>query len=214
MNKSKRHIVIALWLVLLGQMVHSLYAQTEFGGKPFNITKGLAAEDVMYVLPPPDPMDIESRLLENQRSGMKVLNYAVERDLGLSPEDNGSWLEHNGYRIWRIHIVSPEATSLGVICEPFELLDGARLFIYGPDEQDIRGAYSALNNTPTGVLPLPHIQGDEVIVELQVPLHQADFCALGIKSVSHAFITDTELQVLACPGDYRCSQYCEVDINC
>ncbi|MBN1132967.1 MAG: trypsin-like peptidase domain-containing protein [Bacteroidales bacterium] len=187
------------WTIVSGQIQH--------GGKPFDITAGLKGEDVIYVLPPPDSFEIEALKIRNLEGGLKVLQFAIERPLDIGPRTHGAWIEHEGYRVWRAHVISPGAKSIGIVLDPFRLNEGASLFVYNPEKKQVKGAFNWMNNKSFGVLAVDHIQGDEVIVELQVPVGQEDYGELKVESISHAFLQH-------CPGDFGCSQACEIDINC
>ncbi|HDR67579.1 MAG TPA: hypothetical protein ENN61_00860, partial [Bacteroidaceae bacterium] len=207
MNHIKIYFSVSLSVIFIVAFCATGDGQVQHGGKPFNITTGLKGEDVLYILPPPDPLEIEAKHIQNRTGGLKVLHYAIERPVDISPEFHGSWIEHQGYRVWRVHIISPEAHSLGVIFDPYILNEGARLFLYDPEMKTIKGSFNVLNNKSFNILAVDHITGDEIIVELQVPVEQDDYGELKIMSLSHAFLQN-------CPGDFGCSQACEIDINC
>lgn len=193
-----------------------LGAQVRFPGKPAGSFSQFKAAEVMYVLPPVDPLEIEASITGNLGSHKKPLQFALERPVTLSPESNGSWITQEQMRIWRIHIVSPEAFSMGLVFNRFALEPGVRVFVYDPDMTDVKGAFTAGNNKPSGILPVGHVDGEEVIVEMQVPAGSDHYGQLAIESVSHAFLDLKHLSgTAACPpGQFGCSQGCEIDINC
>lgn len=125
-------------------------------------------------------------------------------------------MEEDQYRVWRIHIVSPQAYSLGMVFNEYHLEPGVNLFLYDPEMKNVKGSFTSGNNKPSQILPVGHIKGDELIIELQVPTSLTDYGSLSIESVSHAFLDINNLAGTdQCgPGEFGCSQGCEIDINC
>ncbi len=201
-------------LFLMGNI--PLFAQLQFSGKPLGIGSGLKAAEVMYVLPPPDPMEIEAEKELNRRSNSKPLHFALERPVNLSPKSHGSWSMEGDLSVWRVHVLSPDAYSLGLVFGRYELLPGVKIFVYDPALQEVKGAFTSANNKASGILPVGHIPGEEVLIEMQVPAGMTDYGELELQSLSHAFLnTGFKSTRAACPaGDFGCSQDCEIDINC
>jgi len=197
----------AIWLSSV-----EVQAQVSIAGRPEMNAGDFDAVAVMYVLPPLPAMQTETLKSAAGKSVKKSLEYAVERPVDLSPQHNGQWIEKENRKIWRAHIISANALSIGAVFDEFRLTGEARLFIYTPDGKVIRGAFSALNNKAYGKLFVAPLPGDELIIELQVPSGQADFGDLRIGSVSHGVIP---LPYLKRSYPYLgTSQDCEIDVNC
>jgi len=190
--------------------------QLQFPGKPLGINSQMKAAEAMYVLVPPDPYEIEAELELNRRSNSKPLRFALERPVNLSPETHGSWSLVGDVRVWRIHVLSPGAYSLGLVFGRYALLPGVKLFVYDPGMQHIKGAFTSENNKASGVLPVGHLSGEELVIEMQLPAALADYGELELKSLSHAFLNTAFKSTGAdCPaGEFGCSQACEIDVNC
>ncbi len=190
-----------------------LDAQLQHPGKPFGFESSLKAAEVMYLLPPMDPLELEADRLMNRQEGAKTIHFAVERTVDLSPATQGSWMQQGKMRVWRVHVVSPEAYSLGLVFNGYQLEEGVKVFVYDPGMRHIKGAFTAGNNKPSRILPVGHIPGQEMIVEMQVPLGLIDYGVLHLESVSHAFLP---LFTEELKRDIRFgrSQDCEIDINC
>jgi hypothetical protein len=198
-------------LLLAG--ILSLEGQLQFPGKPIGKSELYKAGDVMYVLPPVDPLEIEAVQQSNYRSQKKPFIFAIDRPVDLSPESHGSWKAVDQYRVWRIHIVSPGAVSMGLVFNRYRLEEGVNVFVYDPGHQHIKGSFNSRNNKVSGVFPVSPIEGEELIIEMQVPAGMADYGDLGIESVSHAFL-DPGKGLVLCAGRFGCSQACEIDVNC
>jgi lysyl endopeptidase len=205
-----------LLLVMLASASCVLNGQVQFPGKPLGINTHLKASEVMYVLPPVDPLEIEAEMELNRISDSKPLRYAVVRPVNLSPESHGSWRTVGDQRVWWIHIISPEARSIGLIFGEYALLPGVKLFVYDPEQEQVKGAFTSGNNKLSGVFPIGHIKGDELVVEMQVPDGMDSYGELELTSLSHAFLnTGFKSSSADCPvGQFGCSGSCEIDINC
>ena len=176
-------------------------------------TKDFSAAQVMYLLEPEDPLVVSGLKSARYNSLKKALNYAIERPVDLAPEMNGEWIEKDQMQVWRVHLISPGAYSLGVLFSEFALTEDARLFIYDPSGKNIKGAFTHMNNKEFGTFYVGHVPGEEVIVELQVDGSSRDYGSLRIGSLSHAFLpvyAEKESMDLG----LGTSQDCEIDINC
>jgi hypothetical protein len=177
----------------------------------------MLASDVMYILPPPDPLEIEAQLELNRKSYLKALRFALERPVNLSPETHGSWTREGDMRIWRVHVLSPGAQSLGLVFGKYALEPGVKVFVYEPSGLKVRGAFTSGNNKESGVLPVGHLPGQELLIEMQVPATLIDYGELELESLSHAFLKTgfSASHAADCiPGEFGCSQACEIDVNC
>jgi lysyl endopeptidase len=210
MTKITIILMFSLLLVTLG---NSLDGQVSHGGYPLMNTADFDASRVMYLLEPEDPLRVAGLNSAKYNSLTKALNYATERPVDLSPEVNGEWVEREGLHIWRAHLISPEAYSLGILFSEFSLAENARLFIYDPAGNHIRGAYTHENNKPFGTFYVGHVPGEEVILELQVQGPDREYGTLRVGSLSHAFLPVYAEKSIDGTG-LGTSQDCELDINC
>lgn len=209
----------AIWLLLVFLLSfgnNAVQAQRQFHGKALGINGRLKAAEVMYVLPPVDPFEVEAELEMNRMTNSKPLRFALERPVSLSPEFQGSWTLEGDVRVWRIHIISPGAYSLGVVFGRYALLPGVKLFVYDPGQQQVKGAFTSGNNKDSGILPVGHVPGEEVVIEMQVPATMESYGELELEMLSHAFLnTGFKSSTADCPaGEFDCSLPCEIDVNC
>ena len=195
---------------------HALTAQVEFDGKPLGINRHLKAATVVYTLPPPDPLEIDALTESNRHRISKALPFAIIRQVNLSPELNGSWSYEEDMRVWRVHLISPGAYSLGAIFSAYKLEPGVKLFVYDPGQSRVKGAFTSGNNKASGILPVGHIPGQEMVIEMQVPQELNHYGELELESLSHAFLDLNRQAAYAdCgPGEFNCAQACEIDVNC
>lgn len=200
-----------LILILTGWNSVAL-GQLESPGRPIGSYRTLQAADAIYMLPPLHPLQKEAMMQENTESYAKPGVFAMERALSISTTGQGVWTREEGHRVWRAHIISPGAVSLGLIFDQYALEEGVKVVVYDPDQRFVKGAYTSLNNKTSGLLAIGHVPGEEVIVELQVPAHMTNFGSLSLGSLSHAFLPIALNGTL--DGRFGRSQDCELDISC
>jgi lysyl endopeptidase len=210
MRKLIHHITL---LSLIFLYSHPMLAQISQGGSPLMNTEDFSAEQVLYLLPPAEPLFVEAAKSFKYNQVKKAIQYAVERNVDLSPEFNGEWLNMESMRVWRVHIISPQAYSLGILFSEYELSDGVRLFIYDEAGEHIKGAFTSQNNKDFGSLFVSHIPGEQLIIEMQVDNDISDFGSLRIGSISHA-VEPVFAQKNQDDAGLGLSQDCEIDINC
>jgi lysyl endopeptidase len=70
--------------------------------------------------------------------------------------------------LWRLRIQSRDAVSLSVGFTSFRLPPDAALYLHGPDDSVVHGPYTAADATG-GQHWTPLVQGDEIVLELEVP---------------------------------------------
>jgi len=205
------YLVPVLALLLLSGNA-SLLGQLQSPGKIMGDFRTLNAADVIYMLPPLHPLQKEALAQESPEHYFKVLDFAIERPISITPASQGVWTQMESHRIWRAHIISPGAVSLGLIFDGFHLEEGVQLMIYDPEKTQVKGAYTEKNNKASGIFAIAHIPGEEVIIELQVPVQLENYGVLSLGSLSHAFLPTALYGTL--DGRYGRSQPCEIDINC
>jgi hypothetical protein len=207
---KQRLILLAgtLWFGIL-----HLVAQVSYGGFPLMNESDFTASRVIYALPPEDPLYIDGLKKAISFSFTKAVEYATERPVDISPDFNGEWIEKDGVHVWRAHLISPGAYSLGIMFSEFQLDGNVQLFIYDPSGLHVKGAFTGQNNKSYGSFYVGHLPGEELIIELQVRDPLRRYGRLRISALSHAFLpvySEGKMDLKGL-GD---SQDCEVDVNC
>lgn len=209
------YIKFTVTLALIGLLLPAA-GQRQYPGRPVGLTDEVNPAEVTYLLPPVNTLEIEAREGIDRDDVFKRIEFAVERPVTLSPEYNGSWFTYGNMRVWQVRIISPGAYSLGLVFNAFRLLPGIRVFVYDPDLNEVKGAFTSRNNKHSGMLPVGHLGGDELIVEMQVPTGRESYGELEVESVSHAFL-ELASRTMADdppPGTFGGSQPCMIDVNC
>ena len=149
----------------------------------------------------------DASLLKPARSGILI-------DTDYNPENSGTWdTLRDGTRIWRCGFKVGDARALSLIFKPYQVKSGVRIFIYDPLQQIILGAFSDLNNKPEQVLATGHIQGEILILEVQVPRFDDSPGNITISGIGCDF-SDVPDQKSLKDGWFGLSGNCNMDINC
>jgi lysyl endopeptidase len=139
--------------------------------------------------------------------------FAIPVPLSLNPSNSGCIYNENNESVWVLGIKSSGARSLNLILEPFNLPEGAYIYIYDSKKTMIRGAFTHDNNLNTNLLPTMPVPGEEVILECHFPEGKDMIGSIGISQIAHDYLGimgNTELK----DSRYGLSQPCNIDINC
>ena len=122
--------------------------------------------------------------------GLRTYQFAVERPLDLGADSIGEYLTDGaGNYVWRAELVASRARSVSLRLSRYALPEGARLFVYGADGEQI-GALTNQNNTPDSLLQLRPLSGEYVRVEYDFPqgyVPQRGELPFRIASLFHGF---------------------------
>ncbi|MCU0377632.1 MAG: trypsin-like peptidase domain-containing protein [Bacteroidales bacterium] len=197
-------VIIATIILLLSS---ALYSQKEFpAGEPlFPVVKSW--HDV-----PVDPSVVETMRAIDQPKD-QAYQFAIPVEVSLTPENSGMIVTNDNETIWVLPLVSKGALSLNLILSPYDLPEGAYIFIYDPERREVRGAYTWESGVNTGVMPLLPVPGERIVLECHFPGKSLPRGKIGVKQVAHDFAGFFRL---AGEKDayYGRAGECEVDINC
>lgn len=209
----QQRIILSACLFLLFVLPVKVDGQISQGGTPIHIQKlkSAVAHDLI-VLPAVDNDTLRREKEDGQQqSGLKSYRFAHPFDVSISPANSGQWYSTPEVNVWQLRIRSAGAYSLNVIFGNYRLPENARLFIIGATREDIKGAYTSLNNTPYQSLAIEPVAGDEILIQYEEPVKAAFRGELEISRISHDFMG------LSRAGDHRplgISGSCNVNINC
>jgi hypothetical protein len=136
-------------------------------------------------------------------------HFAVAAPVRLTPDRDGSWERlSDGSRLWRLRLASPGVRSLNLGFSRFRLPEGARMLLFSPDLARVAGPFTAADEDEHGELWTPVVAGDELVVELLVPLGAGE-AELEIASVNRGY---RDLGATGQAADKSGS--CNVDVVC
>ena len=110
----------------------------------------------------------QARAKQPKRPG--PLRFAVAEDAAFDLDNAGTWQNVPDGRLWRLRIQSPGAVSHNLGITRFRLPEGAKLWVYDPARTRVEGPYTSRHRNQDGSLWTPIIDGDEIVIELFVPL--------------------------------------------
>lgn len=96
--------------------------------------------------------------------------FAEALTVGWTAADRGTWEQlSDGSRLWRLRMVSPEALSLNLRLDEFQLPAGARLWLHDGAGAAVQGPYTRDHRTREGQLWTALVPGPEAVLELHLP---------------------------------------------
>ena len=175
-----------LFVVMLMLFIHNTaISQISIGGQPnsFSLENRLP-ELVSEYLPSLDMDKIDQQ--DEQNPGNT--RFAAPVMVNFNMNEDGSWSEmEDGSRIWRLKLSSNSALGLGIFYDDFYLPDGAQLFVYSPDQQQVLGAYTSVNNQTSERFFTGFIKGNTAIIEYYEPAYQRGRGRLHVFRVDQAY---------------------------
>ncbi|MDR1678309.1 MAG: T9SS type A sorting domain-containing protein [Prevotellaceae bacterium] len=126
--------------------------------------------------------------INEQQGRIGGMRFAKKFFVNLTPENSGTTATlPDGRRVWTVGIVSRGAFSINLFFDKFQLKEGDTLFVYNTARSQIY-SFTAKNNLKSGVLPIPPLNGDEIVVEFrQSILRSAAAQSLQIGEVNHGY---------------------------
>ncbi len=151
----------------------ALIAQVSAGGRPYTFTNPVADTVHTVIMA---PVDVAALLAEDEleaQQGKHVpprFGYPFEVSLGF--DSAGTWITlPNGHLLWRLRIVSGDAYAINLLYDEFNLLPGAKFFIYNEDRSMVLGAFSPMNNKDHGKFSTGPVKGSVSILEYYEPTY-------------------------------------------
>lgn len=189
-----------------------LYAQFSTGGKPYSFTHDLNEKTLPAARMP--EVDLAKLRTEDATEGhdgsTPCWRFAVPHAVRLNLENSGHWQTlPGGDRLWRLQIDCPDAISVNLLYDDFYLPEGATLYLYRPDGQQIRGGFTSRNNTADRKFATAIVVGESVVLEYYEPLNVQGQGAISINRVNHGYRGYGENNI-----DLTTSGACQVNINC
>ena len=191
-----------------------LSGQLSQGGKPVEIDPSVLSSVPVIDIPsvPLEQLLTDSRNTESEK--LKRLYFAKNYSLQINPQWTGKWIDDPaGYKIWLLGIRSSGSYSIGLILSRFQLIGEARLFVFNNAHTYVLGAFTSANNNPSNILPVSHVPGDCIYIQMEVPSEQKDYGELVIGEAALAYLPVFAEDPLK-DGRFDLAAECNIDINC
>ncbi|MGH8515842.1 MAG: trypsin-like serine peptidase [Panacagrimonas sp.] len=141
-------------------------------------------------------------------SGHAPLRLSVGVPVDLSLAD-GSWSNDDatGIATWRARVYSGGATLLIPAFDRFDLPEGAELWVSDVAGSIVNGPYTRREHG-SGTLQTAMVPGEEMLIEVRVPVAQRDAVDLHLAGVGHGVHDFASSEVAAKSGS------CNIDVAC
>lgn len=202
-----------LWLFLL-------LAVTAAGVAPSTTAQTTQAPTQRWLTTPLDQQPVRSvqlaALSEEKRNQVRSkptngpLQYGIVEPVDVTTSRNGAWSRWTAETtVWRTKITAPGALNMSAAIEMTSLPDGAEVYLYGRDYNNVRGPYQR-DDWRTNELWTPHVQGEDLYLEVTVPSARKQKVSLRVTKVVRGFLPlDRALR-----GQSTKAGACNIDVAC
>ncbi|MEO1257971.1 MAG: T9SS type A sorting domain-containing protein [Bacteroidota bacterium] len=193
--------VLTLWVLFF--TCTCLFSQND---RRIARTKTPLSEIEKITMPPQDNAALLEAEMKRRGPGIAP-RFAVNFETNISPETHGKWERLlNGNALWRLRIFSKGAKSLNLGFTKYNMPRGGSLMLYSPDGQIVRGPFTPADNEAHEQLWTPILDGEEMVIEVQVPEAYKDQLGLELKYVNHDFVGLGQLVSGSCNLDVACGE--------
>lgn len=131
--------------------------------------------------------------------------FAETMAVAISPQTHGTWETlPNGNELWRLQLSSKSALSLNLGFTQFHMPAGGSMILYSPDRKKVMGPFTPADNEEHEELWTPILEGDELVIEVQLPAEKRNELGLFLSSVNHDFLGFSQLASGSCNLDVIC----------
>jgi len=206
--RTNNKIYIVLLFTFLGLNINMSLAQISYGGEPYSFSQKMDLPKIVQ----PDATELQN-IRQEENKNCTAMEFGKLLNLNISLKDDQWQITKtaNGSMIYRLAIKSPQALAVGAYFSDLFIPDGAELFIYSPDQKQLKGSYNYLNNTPFGLFATEYVLGDELIIEYMEPANVIGQGHLIVKDILHAYRGISNWSV---KSGFGSAGACEVNVNC
>lgn len=153
---------------------------------------------------------IETDKINQQISGDKIYRFGKEFsvDINIFEKANQTILP-NGDILYQYGIYCPDAVSINVIFDQFELAQGVKLYLADAYEKSFDGAYTSLNNNVSKMLGTEIVFTQKAILEVVVPKTKIGQSTLHLSTIVYGYRNINDMAKAL-----NSSAVCEIDVNC
>lgn len=162
------------------------YSQISHGGTPITKSKNLKSTIPNFTTNILDltPLKNEDAITDLHKD--IPWRFGVEQTVSLNLSNSGVWETlNNGDRVWRLKITSPNALSINLNFNAFNLPKGATFFVF--NKNSTIGAFTSANNKSTGEFSTAPVKGESVTLEYFEPKNVLGKGIVEIKSIVHGY---------------------------
>lgn len=114
--------------------------------------------------------------------------FAMPNAVQIDPATHGSWEQLDAdWSLWRLRIQAPDASHINLGFRQFHLPASARLMVYSADYSMVVRPFDVDDNSVTGELWTPVVNGAEIVVELYVLTRQRPQVLLHLTDIGAGY---------------------------
>lgn len=191
----------------MSAIIGSSFSQTTNIGKPLTISGKVERTKTFYETP---QVDVAAELASYEASGEKMLRFGKEFQVSLNVLTASSKMTlPSGDVLYQFGISCPDAVSINLVFDKFQLAAGSKLFITDALSENFIGAYTSFNNNENDMLGTELVNSSSIIIELLEPKNMVGTSQLNIGTIIHGFRDlDEMIKALNDSGN------CHYDANC
>jgi lysyl endopeptidase len=184
-----------------------LFAQISEGGIPYSFNNPLSETKTLEI-PIPNVEVLKVNKNEVQLDGQ----FSTSISIDISTENAGTWTKISPSRsVWRLAIFAKDAKGLLLFFKNSSIPQGARLYAYNANNQQLMGAYTSKSITPEGNLLIGIIHGETVNLEYEIEDSANPESALHLERVDYVYKNQANPAGVL---DFGNAKACNVNINC
>ena len=185
-------------------------AQISHGGEPW--TSG--TRPIPVTMPSIDRAALNAQDAVTDKHKDVPWRFGVEHEVNLNAVEHGMWVMEQGYRVWRLVLEAPGATSISVRFNRFDVPKSGSLFLYNSDGSEFIGALDHRNMKAWGGLATGLLATDHMIVEYRQPIDLNEMPVLEIDQVVQGYRALGGWPHGEDRGPFGNSGACNINVNC
>lgn len=135
----------------------------------------------------------DNKALQNAELAARVPgrpdHFATRVEVNVNPDTHGNWeILANDHAVWRLRLRSQGAYSLNLGFTQYKMPEHGQLLLYSPDGSHLQGPFSLADNEDHAQLWTPILYGDEMVLEVQVPVAEQKALQLQLSYVHHDYM--------------------------
>lgn len=166
-----------------------------------------------YKLPSFDLKKLQDEDVINDKDKSKPWRFGHDIYVDHDFNEVGEWTTlENGDKIWRMSYTSKDAYTLNFMFDVFKIPEGAKLYVYNDEKDDLLRPFTHHNNNPEEILGTWFVNGNKAWIEYYQPAHVTGKAKIVVGSVIHGYRT-AETYQKALNDSGACNQDVDCDIT-
>ncbi|MCA8976464.1 MAG: trypsin-like peptidase domain-containing protein [Planctomycetes bacterium] len=114
--------------------------------------------------------------------------YAIPNAVNIDQATDGTWeVLDAAWSLWRLRLLAPDSSHVNIGFSRFQLPPTGRLMFYSADYQNVLRPFDVSDQSASGELWLPVVNGDDMVVELYVQTAQRPQVQLTLAHIGSGY---------------------------